>query len=553
MWRRQSEPGFEVSTTLQVIPARNGTATFVPAGKTIKIINSAGTQVVDLWAFALPKPETKDSATTSGGNGDKEAKPQKVEAQPTAPPQKTPAPGSKKKKGNNDLPSQEEAEQATREGLAQAGEAEATAEQKRSGWSSYVPTSYVPSVPSLGFGQKKGGEAKANQAETEKNSNTWGSYFTAGKGFSSYIPKQATDTVTQFAGFHERDKSKSYLQQLQDFSKTPVGAVGMAAATGSGYTSSLYAGYSAWNAANAAHAPAMEFLSLTHTRSSTSHLLPQVNDMFLTNLRDPVLTLIEDTTTAKRHDTLIPACDPMRYRDLGVENWESHGSCAENLVLALKELNERAGLKGAKAIGAEVTVNSVPAPLNLFMDVRWDNDGTMRLERADGKPGEFVRLKAERDVVVVMSSCPQDVEGANVNGAEPADAKFVVEEEESSAAAIRRTQPKKKPAPVARKASSAATSGGALAPVKKKPTPMPASQPSEQAAAPAKKTSQPVAKKPVRKPAQSTATPAPAPRKKPIPPSRRVSEQANSDATATPPVERKKPRKLVRQTNAADG
>jgi hypothetical protein len=238
----------------------------------------------------------------------------------------------------------------------------------------------------------------------------------------------------------------------------------------------------------------------------------------------------------------------MRYRDLGVENWESHGSCAENLVLALKELNERAGLKGAKAIGAEVTVNSVPAPLNLFMDVRWDEDGRMSLERSKSKPGEYVRLKAERDVVVVMSSCPQDVEGVNVNGAEPADAKFVVEEEEAPAEAMKRTQPKKKTVP-ARKASSAATSGGAPAPVKKKSPPKPVKKASAPANTTEQKTTQPTAKKPVQKPAQPTA----APKKKPVPPSRTVSEKTNGDSTAaTPPVERKKPRKLVRQTKDSE-
>jgi hypothetical protein len=189
---------------LQVIPARNGTATFVPAGKVIKVINSAGTQVIDLWAFALPKPEAKDAGKDSEKQDQEEAKVQEVEPETTATQQETPKATPKEKKRTTDLPSQEEAEQATREGLAQGEKAEAATAQKKSGWSSYVPTGYVPSVPSLGFGQKKGQDGKTEaKAETEqqKNSKTWGSYFTAGKGFTSYIPKQATETVTQFAGF----------------------------------------------------------------------------------------------------------------------------------------------------------------------------------------------------------------------------------------------------------------------------------------------------------------------------------------------------------------
>lgn len=190
-----------MDSDIQVIPARNGTATFVPAGKVIKVINSAGTQVVDLWAFALPKPEAKNTNKDSEKPGEEESKAQDAEDEPAAATPNAPKPTPKKKKPNTDLPSQEEAEQATREGLAQ-GESESTAAQKK-GWSSYVPTGYVPSVPSLGFGQKKGDDSKSAQGETEqqKNSKTWGSYFTAGKGFTSYIPKQATETVTQLAGF----------------------------------------------------------------------------------------------------------------------------------------------------------------------------------------------------------------------------------------------------------------------------------------------------------------------------------------------------------------
>jgi hypothetical protein len=185
------------------------------------------------------------------------------------------------------------------------------------------------------------------------------------------------------------------------------------------------------------------------------------------------------------------------------------------------------------------------------MDVRWNEDGGMRLEQSKGKPGEFVRLKAERDVVVVMSACPQDVEGVRVNGAEPVDAKFVVEDEEAPAQAMKRTQVRKKPMPASRKASSVAISGGAPAPVKKKPPPPAAvSKPATAAETPAKKTSQPAVKKPLQRPIQPTSMP----KKKPIPPSRTASEKTNGDSGAqAPPVERKKPRKLVRPAKDTEG
>jgi uncharacterized protein YcgI (DUF1989 family) len=172
----------------------------------------------------------------------------------------------------------------------------------------------------------------------------------------------------------------------------------------------------------------MEYLSMSHTRASTLHMVPRVNDVLVSNLREPMLTFIEDTSSGV-HDTLIPACDPQRYKALQIEDWEQHGSCAENLVLALKELNDRAGLKGPKGVGASVTVNSVPAPLNLFMNIPWQGDkGDLSFEAPKCKEGDYVRFKAERDIVVIMSACPNDVQ--QINKGQSKDGHFLVEQAE---------------------------------------------------------------------------------------------------------------------------
>jgi hypothetical protein len=163
---------------------------------------------------------------------------------------------------------------------------------------------------------------------------------------------------------------------------------------------------------------------MMHTRASTLHMSPRVNDTLVSNLRAPLMTLVEDTSPGI-HDTLIAACDPQRYKELGVEEWETHGSCSENLVLALNEINEKSGLKGSKAIGRDVTVNSVPAPLNLFMNIPWTQKGDVSFDAPTGKRGDYVKFRAERDLVVVMSACPQDI--LDINGRKPMVAHFVVE------------------------------------------------------------------------------------------------------------------------------
>lgn len=176
---------------LQTIPARHGTATFVPAGQIIKIINTSGSQVIDTWAFALPKPEPKKDATQNqkpeadGQQQEKEESKQEA-AEPARP--KTP-----RKKSMN-LPSQEDAEKATQQGMKEGEEAATTTTQQKSTWGSYVPTSVWP--------LKRTASKKTTQQETEqqKDSRTWASYFPSGKGFTNYIPQAASDTVSAFAG-----------------------------------------------------------------------------------------------------------------------------------------------------------------------------------------------------------------------------------------------------------------------------------------------------------------------------------------------------------------
>ncbi|RMZ07963.1 hypothetical protein D0862_04106 [Hortaea werneckii] len=526
---------------LQVIPARHGMATFVPAGQTIKIINTSGTQVIDTWAFALPKPDEKgapEQIKEEKNDEQKQDQSKQSGAENAPTPQKA---VSKKGKRGSELPSQEDAEKATQEGMQKAESASNQAQNpaqnqaqtpQKSSWSSYVPSL---GLTSSGKKSAAGETSQKNETEQQKNSRTWASYIPSGKGFSSYIPKSASDTVTAFA---------------QDYSYTDYAYTGMAALTGSGYGGSLYAGYQAYNATHAPDAPAMEYMSMPHTRSGTLHIRPKVNDTLYSNLREPMMVLIEDTSPGI-HDTLMAACDPQRYQGLGVQNWEQHGSCAENLVLALKELNERAGLKGAKAIGAEVTINAVPAPLNLFMNIPWDEDGDLGFKAPKGKEGDYVRLKAERDVVVVMSACPQDI--LDINSKKPTDAHFVVEggvddaqqQKTKSAQPARKRPPPKKLNSSTRTRSNAGTSAAGDDDTKAGAT---------QAKKPVPARRQPVAKKPA-----GSATPQKKPVPRPPQPQRKKATGENKDdeTESKPPVERKKPRKLAQRPKAeaskADG
>ncbi len=150
-----------------------------------------------------------------------------------------------------------------------------------------------------------------------------------------------------------------------------------------------------------------EFLSMEHMRAAISRIRPRPGDKLVTNKRRPILTLVEDTSPGI-HDTFIAACDIYRYQGLGVT--EYHDNCADNL---------RAGMADLGLVPPEV-----PSPLNLWMNIPVNTDGTIGWREPASKPGDYVVLKAEMDCIVAMSACPQDI--ICINNGSPTDAHYEV-------------------------------------------------------------------------------------------------------------------------------
>jgi uncharacterized protein len=139
-----------------------------------------------------------------------------------------------------------------------------------------------------------------------------------------------------------------------------------------------------------------EYASASHTRVATDRLFPRVGEAFVTNRRRPILTFVEDRSPGI-HDMLCAACDPTRYAALGVTG--HHDSCQENLERAMAALGH-----------AGVTT---PQPINLFMQVRVQPDGSLAWGPAPTAAGDHVVLRAEMDAIVVASACPQDLTEIN--------------------------------------------------------------------------------------------------------------------------------------------
>lgn len=152
-----------------------------------------------------------------------------------------------------------------------------------------------------------------------------------------------------------------------------------------------------------------EFMSVEHSRVGMGRVNPRRGDTLLSNRRRPILTLLEDTTPGV-HDTLIAACDRYRYEQLGATG--PHANCTDNLRAAL----------GALGVAPPET----PAPLNLFMNIPLGVDGSVRFEPTLAKPGDYVTLRAERDVIVVFSACPQDMVPINGRDMVPRDVHYEI-------------------------------------------------------------------------------------------------------------------------------
>jgi hypothetical protein len=142
-----------------------------------------------------------------------------------------------------------------------------------------------------------------------------------------------------------------------------------------------------------------EFMSMEHSRVHMGRVNPVAGSVLLTNRRNPVLSLIEDTSGGV-HDTLLAACDQYRYRMLGAAG--PHDNCTDNLHAALAALG--------------LAANETPAPLNLFQNSSIRPDGALVIEPPVAPAGSHVTLRAEMDCVVVFSACPQDM--APTNGAD---------------------------------------------------------------------------------------------------------------------------------------
>lgn len=149
-----------------------------------------------------------------------------------------------------------------------------------------------------------------------------------------------------------------------------------------------------------------EFMSMEHTRVVLDRYRPQVGDGMVTNRRRPILKIVEDTCGI--HDTLLAACDRYRYELLGCKDY--HRNCDDNLWQTMT------------AAGYRPT--ETPSPFNLWQNTPIEADGSIGQYPTAAKKGDYIVMRAEMNLVICFSACPQDI--TRINSGRPRNAHFQV-------------------------------------------------------------------------------------------------------------------------------
>ena len=129
--------------------------------------------------------------------------------------------------------------------------------------------------------------------------------------------------------------------------------------------------------------------SATNTVKVQGNIYVGMNTVLYADSGKALMTVIEDTIG--RHDTIYGCCsnpnNMLRYKI------ETKESCYDNFYRELSKYD----------MGLEAIVPN----LNWFMSVPVLDDGSAGVSDVESRPGNYVKLRAECDVLAVLSNCPQ--------------------------------------------------------------------------------------------------------------------------------------------------
>lgn len=106
------------------------------------------------------------------------------------------------------------------------------------------------------------------------------------------------------------------------------------------------------------------------------------------NRSRPMLSIVEDTVGT--HDFLLTPCSEATFRHFYPEH-PVHRGCFGNLAKALAPFG--------------IEPDAIPCAFNVFMNVPVAPDGSLRVDPPVSKAGDFIRLRAEMNLVIGLTAC----------------------------------------------------------------------------------------------------------------------------------------------------
>lgn len=139
-------------------------------------------------------------------------------------------------------------------------------------------------------------------------------------------------------------------------------------------------------------------------RYSAQDTIRQQKNIYLTTSsklisteRNVLMTIVADT--CGRHDTLGGACS--------AESNMVRYSLDKRFMHACRQSFLKGALDWSTKTGRDLGKRDLTANINFFMNVPVTPDGALTFEDGVSDAGKYVELRAEMDVLVVISNCPQ--------------------------------------------------------------------------------------------------------------------------------------------------
>jgi len=134
--------------------------------------------------------------------------------------------------------------------------------------------------------------------------------------------------------------------------------------------------------------------TVTRTLAGSSYPMPGLHAKYFDARMQPLLETVQDTVG--RHDAFALACTAKYYEDQG---FPGHANCSDNFNAVLEPLGVRSRA-GWPAI-------------NFFYNTFIQPCGSLCFAEPWSKAGDYVLLRALKDLVVAVSSCADDIDPAN--------------------------------------------------------------------------------------------------------------------------------------------